>query len=57
MLGWLTSSVRYSNRRDGSARNSKIMAGRIVQIVFQFVGLLLGIGGCICLLLGRILRN
>jgi len=33
MLGWLTSSVRYSNRRDGSARNSKIMAGRIVQIV------------------------
>ena len=33
ILGCLTSSVKYNRRRDGRARNSRIMAGRIVQIV------------------------
>lgn len=32
-LGFLTSSVRYRSRSDGRARNSRIIAGTIVQIV------------------------
>jgi hypothetical protein len=32
-LGFLTSSVRYRRRSDGMAKNSKIIAGRIVQTV------------------------
>jgi hypothetical protein len=36
MFGFLSSSVRYSNRREGSARNSKIMAGRIVHTVSMY---------------------
>ena len=32
-LGFLISSVRYNNRRDGRARNIRMMAGTIVQIV------------------------
>lgn len=31
--GFLTSSVKYRSRSDGRARNSRIMAGTIVQIV------------------------
>jgi len=31
--GWLSSSVRYRRRREGRARNSKMIAGRIVQTV------------------------
>ena len=31
--GFLTSSVKYNSRRDGSAKNTKIIAGTIVQIV------------------------
>jgi hypothetical protein len=31
--GFLTSSVRYSNRSDGRARDTRIIAGTIVQIV------------------------
>jgi hypothetical protein len=31
--GFLTSSVRYKSRNEGSARNTKIIAGTIVQIV------------------------
>jgi hypothetical protein len=31
--GFLISSVRYSRRSDGSAKNSKMIAGKIVQIV------------------------
>jgi len=36
MFGFLSSSVRYSNRREGSAKNSKIMAGRIVHTVSMY---------------------
>lgn len=32
-LGCDTSSIRYSRRNDGRVRNSRIIAGRIVQIV------------------------
>lgn len=32
-FGFVTSSVRYKRRRDGIAKNSRTMAGRIVQIV------------------------
>jgi len=31
--GFDNSSVKYSNRRDGRARNSKVMAGRTVHTV------------------------
>ena len=31
--GELISSVKYSNRSDGIAKNTSVMAGRIVQIV------------------------
>ena len=33
MDGFLTSSVRYSSRRDGRARKIKMIAGTMVQIV------------------------
>jgi len=33
ILGFLISSVRYSRRRDGRARNKRIIAGKIVQMV------------------------
>ena len=33
ILGFLISSVKYKRRSEGKARNSKIIAGRIVQIV------------------------
>jgi len=33
ILGCLTSSVKYSSRSDGRAKNRRIIAGRIVQIV------------------------
>lgn len=32
-LGFLTSSVRYKRRREGMARNRRIIAGMMVQIV------------------------
>lgn len=35
-LGLLTSSKRYSNRKEGRAMKIKITAGRIVQIVSMF---------------------
>lgn len=31
--GFLTSSVKYKSRREGRARNRRMMAGMIVQIV------------------------
>lgn len=33
ILGFLISSVKYRRRSEGRARNSKIIAGRIVQMV------------------------
>ena len=32
--GFANSSVRYRRRRDGSARNSRVIAGKTVQIVY-----------------------
>lgn len=34
--GFLASSVKYRSRNDGRARNSKIMAGKIVQTVSMY---------------------
>jgi hypothetical protein len=31
--GWLSSSVRYRSRSEGRAKNSSVIAGRIVQMV------------------------
>lgn len=31
--GCLISSIKYRSRREGSAKNSRMIAGRIVQIV------------------------
>jgi hypothetical protein len=32
-IGLLTSSVKYSKRKEGIAKNNKIIAGKIVQTV------------------------
>lgn len=31
--GWFSSSVKYRRRSDGKAKNRRVIAGRIVQIV------------------------
>jgi hypothetical protein len=44
--GVITSSIRYNNRREGNARENKIIAGIMVHTVSTFCSSTIDVHGC-----------